>query len=641
MALKKLTRSFAPKSKEIKYLNKTFPEFRQSLIDFARVYFPDTYNDFNESSPGMMFIEMASYVGDVLSYYIDSQFRESLLEYAQESENVITMAQAFGYKPKPGTAAITNLDVYQLCPATDITNNYVPDDRYFLRLNAGMVVSSPNFGVSFRTTQILDFSDPTDREITVYAVDGLNKPLTYLVKKKIQVVSGTIKTTTKTFSAPKKFSKVTIPETNVIEIIKIEDDNGYTWNEVDYLAQDLVFEDKENLRLADDDESTAPFYLLKIKKTPRRFVTRYNSNFELELHFGSGILDDADSRVNLEPTKIGSSEYEINLASTSLDPSDFLATNSYGLAPSNTTMTITYSVGGGLESNVPSNSITSIDTVVVLNDIGTLTGTEQQLFNDIKASLAVNNTEAATGGTEAESVEEMKKNALAFFNAQNRLVTPEDYIVRCYAMPPKYGGVAKVFVAREDQILGIGEANQNPPLGGEFVNDPVSQRKVNLYVIGYNQNKKLVDLNADTKKNLKKYLETYRMLTDEINIINGFVVNIGVNFNIIVYRNFNLNEVLARAISVVADFFAIEKWDINQPIILNDLLLEIASVEGVQSVTELKIFNRYSFKDGGDYADFLYDIDSATENGIVYPSLDPSIFELRYPEKDIIGNAKQ
>lgn len=641
MALRKLDKSFAPKTKEIRYLNKTFPEFRQSLIDFAKVYYPNTYSDFNEASPGMMFIEMAAYVGDVLSYYIDSQFKENLIEYAQEKDSILSIAQSLGYKPRPTTAASTILDVYQLCPALGVSSNYEPDTRFMLRINAGLEVSAVNYSGKFYSSAIVDFSDPSDREVNVYAVDGLSKPLTYLLKKKVRVNAGTRRELKQVFGAPMKFSKITIPDSDVIEIISVIDTNGNRWYEVDYLAQDLVFEDKDNLRVAVSNESVAPYYILKIKREPRRFTTRYDSDFKLQLHFGSGVIEDTDSRVNLEPNKIASDEYTFNLASTSLDPSDFLSTKSYGLAPSNTELTITYTIGGGIQSNVPNNSITTIDNIVFLNDTTGFSPTEIQLFDEIKRSVAVNNPESATGGKQAESVEEIRQNALSFFNAQNRLVTPEDYVVRSYAMPAKYGGVAKSFVAREDQILAINDDQMQPIPGTEFVNDPVGYNKVNLYVLGYNKDKKLTRLNSDTKRNLQKYLENYRILTDEINIMDAYVVNIGVEFDIIVYRNFNMNEVLARAIDAVSQFFLIDKWDINQPIVLNDLLLEIAAVEGVQSVTKVEVFNKYGYKDGADYENYNYDIPAAIENGVVYPSIDPCIFELRYPESDIIGNARQ
>lgn len=644
MALTDLTPKVQGPTKEINYLSKTFDQYKQNLINYAKVYFPDSYNDFNESSPGSLFIDMAAYVGDVLGYYLDTQFRENLIWYAQEQDNIIAIAQSLGYRVKPATASTGFAQVYQLCPARDISQNYIPDDRYFLRLNVGAIFRSPDFGnTAFRTIQIVDFSDPSDREISVYATDINDRPITYLIKKTVQIVSGEIKTYNVSFGSPQKFSKVTLSDDDVLEIIKVTDDNGFVWSQVDYLAQDLVFDDKfVTSPYTGSDESLNPTYALKLKRTPRRFVVRYNEDFKCELQFGSGVLNDFDPLVILDPKKVANSEYQLNLASTSLDPSDFLSSNSYGLAPSNITMTIRYTVGGGLQSNAPSNSITSIDTVQVMNDSTGFTPAELALYNNIVASLAVNNEEPATGGKGQDSVEEIRQAAMAFFNAQNRLVTPEDYLVRCYAMPPKYGGVAKAFVVRDEQINDVLRiTNSQAPSGGQFVEDAVSPHIVNLYVLGYNKDKKLSTLNRNTKANLKQYLETYRVLTDEIRILDGFVINIGVNFRIIVFKNFNMNEVLARCISSLKSYFDIDKWQMNQPIVISDLYTVIGSIEGVQSVVSVKIFNRYAFRDSSDYNDYIYDIDAATINGIVYPSLDSSIFELRYPEKDIIGSAQQ
>lgn len=643
MAIRPVEKSFIPTTKEIKYLSKTFPQFRQNLIDFTKVYFPNTYNDFNESSPGMLAIELAAYVGDVLSFYIDSQFKENLIQYAEEEDNIISIAQSLGYRIKPATAAITDLDVYQLCPARGLATNYDPDVKYLLRLDIGAVFVSQQYNVNFRSVQVIDFADSTDREITVYAVDSNNKPLTYLVRKRIKVISGEIKTHTTSFGSPQKFSKVELPEDKVLEIIKVEDDNGNIWNQVDYLAQDVIFEDTVNLNYPSENSSSiAPMYLLKLKKTSRRFISRYNENFKAELWFGSGILNDTDSLINLEPKKIANSEYETNLGSTSLDPSDFLSSKSYGVAPSNVDLTITYSVGGGIESNVPSNSITTIKTVKVLNDINSFSPAERTLYNEVVSSLSVNNIFPATGGKDKDSVEEIRQNALAFFNAQNRLVTAEDYVVRSYSMPPKYGGVAKAFVVKDEQINSILRNNNSlAPTGGEFVEDRVGPNVVNLYLLGFNQHKKLVRINYDVKNNLKKYLDQYRILTDEIRILDAFVVNIGVEFSVSIFKNYNINEVLARSIDAVRKFFDIDRWQINQPIILNDLYMELAQVDGVQSVLSVTIFNRYRYKDGSDYEDYLYDIPSAIDKGVVYNSLDPMIWEIRYPEKDIIGTVVQ
>ena len=295
-------------------------------------------------------------------------------------------------------------------------------------------------------------------------------------------------------------------------------------------------------------------------------------------------------------------------------------------------------------------TIINFDLLNVANQAEDYSPAEQNLFAQTVDSVAIRNEEPATGGGDVETIEEIHQNALAFFNAQNRVVTDKDYIVRTLSMPPKFGSVAKVFVIRDEQINALSSQNaddllvnndQDPYNNRRYVNDPVAPNSINLYVLGYNSSGRLTALNTLVKKNLAKYLEQYRMLTDDVNILDAFVVNIGVEFNIVVYRNYNMNDVLARAIDAVKDFFDIDKWQINQPLVMNDLRLTIGSVEGVQTVTNVRIFNKYFFKDGRDYQEYRYPTDEAMVDDIIYPSLDPCAFELRYPDTDIIGNARQ
>ncbi len=459
--VQKLTKSFVPTSKEIRYLNKTFPDFRQSLIDFSKVYFPNTYTDFNETSPGMMFIEMAAFVGDVLSYYIDSQFRENLVNFAEEDESIISIAQAFGFSPKPATAAFTTADLFQLVPATESGSSFEPDSRFYLKISANSVFQrSEEFGsVDFRNTEEVDFStNPVEspRKITVFSIDVNNNPLTYLVRKKVKLEAGTIKTITRTFTDPIRFSKIQLPDESILGIIEIIDSNGNIWSEVDYLAADIVIEDKDNIAPVEaTEQSLPPAKNIKFIRTPRRFITRYNSDFLLEVFFGSGVLNDEDELISLDSSKIASDEFQTRLGSTSVDPSDFLSSSTFGLSPANTTLTITYVVGGGLESNVPAGSITKIRQVDVVNDRDVFSDAELPLFDDTVRSVVINNPEPATGGKGQDSVEEIRQSTLAFFNSQNRLVTPADFKVRVHAMPPRFGGIAKAFVIQDDQLAAV------------------------------------------------------------------------------------------------------------------------------------------------------------------------------------------
>jgi hypothetical protein len=359
-----------------------------------------------------------------------------------------------------------------------------------------------------------------------------------------------------------------------------------------------------------------------------------------ELYFGSGVMSDAEEEVYVDSRQIANGQYGTNLLDTvgnvSLNNVNFLNNSAFGLSPSNTTLTVTYVVGGGVESNTASNTITNVQSLIIQNDITAYTQSEIALFNATIETAQIINKIPATGGGAGESIEEIRENALSYFNAQNRVVTTEDYVMRSYALPSKYGKIVKAYAVRDEQLNSI--LTYTDP---RFVDQAINPTSVNLYVLGYNKDSKLTTLNTITKNNLGRYLNQYRMLTDEVNILDAFIVNIGVKFDITVFRNYNIKDVLARAIGVMQDYFSIDKWTINQPIIISDIYYQLGSVEGVQTVTNVEIFNKYLAQNGLDYQNYRYNIQEATVNGVVYPSLDPSVFEVRYPQTDIIGSATQ
>ena len=633
----------APKKsiKEVRYLNKDFEGFKANLIEFSKVYFPNTYNDFNEASPAMIFIEMASYVGDVLSYYIDNQFKESLLAFAEEKKTVYNMAQTFGYKPKLSSPSTVNLDVFQTVPAnfSGAGGGYTtkPDLRYAMILKEGMVVSSTN-GVKFTSQEDCNFKysssfDPM--EISIYESSN-NVPVTYLLKKQIKVSSGETNTEYITFNAAEKYSRVALGNESITEIISVTDSDSNNWYEVPFLAQDTVFTDVENKAANDDTlyqySDQAP-YLLKLLKTSRRFTTFIRQDGKTELRFGAGTSDSPDEEIIPNPENVGSAlAGGVSKLGETFDPSNFLKTKAYGQAPSNTTLTVTYKYGGGINHNAPASTIRSIDSVDITLDESTLSS---NLVATTKASVAINNTIPATGGRDAESVLEVRQNALAYFQSQGRAVTKEDYMARVYALPARYGNVAKAYIVQDVQL-----DNTNVEDTGNL--NPFA---LNLYLLGYNSSKQLTNLNDGVKTNIQTYLSQFRMITDAINIKNAFVINIGVQFNILTKVGYNKQEVVLRAIQKVREFFQIDKWQIGQPIILADLSYQISLTEGVSAVVPpsennpnglpVIITNKFSAASG--YSGNVYDITTATKDGVVYPSMDPSCFELKFPATDIEG----
>jgi hypothetical protein len=616
--------------KDISYLGKDFSQFKQGLIDFTKQYFPTSYTDFTDAAPGVIFLELAAYIGDVLSYYSDNNLKESMLEQATERANIYDIAKSLGYNPNNVVPAYVSLDVFQLVPATGTGANVAPDFNYALSIKPGMRVKQATGNAVFRTLDSIDFNfsssiDTTD--VTIYETDAAtNLPTYYLLKKQVRAVSGNVKTATFTFGTPVAYDKIVLPDPNVIEIISVTESDGDNWYEVPYLAQDTVFESVPNLLENDPDlsqyRSSAPS-LLKLRKAAKRFITRLRSDNKLEIQFGAGISDNNDEEVVPNPDNVGNGLAGFRRSvDIDIDPSNFLYTRTYGQAPSNTTLTVTYTVGNGISDNVPASVLNQVEFIEFDDDINT--SNSAPLVNFVKTTVAANNSVPATGAKTSDTLQDIKNNALANFATQNRLVTREDYIIRAYSMPAKYGSVSKAYIVPDDQI-------SQKDLESRIAN-PLA---MNMYVLGFNESKQLTTLNQAVKENLKTYLNFYRILTDAVNIKDAFIINIGIDFEISVLPNYNSNEVLLRCVNELQSLFNIDKWQINQPIIKSDINTSLANVKGVQSVVGFKLNNLYDSNQG--YSGNIYDLNTATKNGVIYPSLDPSIFEIKFPNRDIKG----
>ncbi len=617
-------------NKSVDYLNKDYNQLKQQLIDFAKIYYPDTVNDFSEGSPGMMFIEMAAYVGDVLSFYTETQVQETMIEYAQERENLFALAYNLGYKPKVTNVSSTKIELTQTIPATTTG----PDWRYAITIQKGSSFSpSTNTNskigdIEFLTQEDVDFNfssslDPT--EVSIFSIDSsTNTPLKYLLKKTVNVISAQIKTKTFNIGAPERFLKLEINDSNIVSIDSVTDSNNNIYTEVDYLAQETVFEEVPNI--ASNDPSLNQYngqtpYLLRNKKVPKRFISRFKANSNLEIQFGAGISDSPDEEIIPNPDNVGLGSLDgRSQLDVAFDPSNFLYTKAYGEVPSNTTLTVNYLVGGGVESNVRANSITKKRTLL------TQANTPGLNVSDQISSISVTNPEPATGGSSGDTNDDIRLNAAASINSQKRTVTKEDYIFRSLVMPNKFGKVSKAYITQDDQISVETSRRIANPNG------------LNLCVLGYDINKKLAILNIATKENLATYLEQYRMLTDSINIKDAYVINLGLDFEIIAKRQYNNDEVITNCIDRLKDHFNTDRWQINQPIIISEVSNLLSAIPGVHTLENVQFSNKFGEVLG--YSKYKYDLDQATLNGVIYPSMDPSIFEIKFPTRDIRGRIK-
>jgi len=612
-----------PTSKNISYTSRDFNTLRQSLIDYSKTYYPSTYNDFSPSSPGTMFIEMAAYVGDILNFYLDNQFQENFIQYARQSSNLYTLAYMLGYKPKVVSPATVELTLYQQVPATTSGSVQVPDFSYAMKLGSGATIgTSTNSDITFIIEDEVDFaysSSSSPTEVQVYQLTG-TQPSRYLLTKKALAFSATVKTKTVAVNSTQDFFTTTITDSNILGIQSIVDSNNNVYYEVDYLAQDMVLQSIQNTNTNDPnfsiDSQNVPF-LLKLIQADRRFVTRFLNRTTLQIQFGSGTNNNEDEIITPNPDNVGLGlPFEQDKLTTAFSPTNFIFTDSYGTAPTaGTSLTVKYLTGGGVGSNVNTGVLNTLNSGNLTFQNTNLNST---LANTIFNTFAVDNLQAATGGGDGDTPEAIKQNSMAQFASQLRTVTKDDYIVRALSLPSRYGQIAKVLAT--------------PQLASQAT----STEKItalDLYVLSYTRAKNLVTSPTALKNNLKTYLSQYRMINDTVNIKDGFVINIGVNFDIVLDSNNNSAAVIASCITYLQSYFQIDKWEFGQPINLKEITQGLDDVPGVQSVEKVEVVNLA----GGNYSQYGYDINAATVNNMVYPSLDPSIFEVKFPNLDFKG----
>ncbi len=612
------------KERSIKYLNRDFQSFRRDLIDFSQAHHSGVFQDYNETSPGMALMDFASYVGDVLSYYQDMQFEELKQDSARQIENVTAFAKRLGYRPSGKRAARGILSTIVEVPATTLNGERVPDELYCPILRKGSRAQGPN-GVSFETLSDVHFSAsaPTESTDETRIVTGsqfdasTGLPTYFAVRKAVEVVAGETKTDIVSIDRFEAFKTIELSNEDVLEVLSVVDSDGNTWTEVDYLPQEVVFDSITN----EGDDSSAVPYVMKLKAVPRRFITdRDPTTNKTSLIFGSG------DGINFDDELIPNiANYALPLAGRSdfttfsLDPQNFLKTRTLGLSPFNTTLTITYRVGGGLQTNVPPKSIGSFSDATLEF---TSTNLDPVRKSDVVGSIECINVKKTDGGAPEETISEIKANSAAFFAAQNRVVTREDYIARVFSLPAKFGKVSKAFVRK----------------------DAINALALDIHVATLDENDHIAQATPTLIQNIKRYLSSYRMLTDAVNLLQTDIINLRVEFGVVISPKFNRNEVLAKCLSTLRDFFKNSNMQIGQPIIFSDINALLKPIVGVISVYDIRIRNVFGTLDGLDYSDnygnsVRFDVQSATQSGILYCP-ENSIFQIKFPGKDISGESK-
>ncbi len=601
----------------INYLSKDYNTINNDLINYAKAYFPNSYQDFSNGSPVSFFMGMVGYVGEILSFYIDKRFQESNILTAIDRKNVINLSSQFGYTHVLSSPSFVDVDFYQLVPnnGTD-----TPNFDYSIVAKQGDVSIISN-GIVFTNVNDIDVSK-YNVEISIYDYNN-GLPSYYLVKQNVKFASLSVGQETFNISTPSDFLKLKFSKTDIVSIISCIDSLGNIWYEVPYLSCEIVCDETENTlsnnSIYSNYYSDVP-YLLNFKRTNKRFIKRINNNDEVEVMFGAGVSSLRNEDIISNVDSFNNLFLDTSIADKNIDFRNFLKTDSFGEVPHNVTLTFRYFYGGGINSNIDSFSLNNINRLNHSFKNNNINVSNDSRAKYIKDNLRVENKEASIGGGGKETINEIKYNSIYNFYAQNRLVSKEDYVARCLVMDPKFGKIHKVYVEKDIY-------NQSSPVNESNI--------VNIYGLSKNKDGKLVKLNEAIKYNLKNYLEQYRLLTENIVIRDPYIINIGLNFSINIIKGFNGDSVLLNCLNKIKEFFNIDKFSICQSIFISDIESLLYETNGVRNVIYIEIVNKnYTH---GDYSNIIYNVDAAIRNNILYSPKDPSIFELKYQNLDING----
>jgi len=598
------------------YLGKDFDSLRDSLATYAKSYYSDQIKDVSESSVAGMFIDMAAYTGDVLSYYLDHQFNELNLETATDPNNVDRLIRRAGVKYGGASPAIVTINFYAIIPATFLNGVYMPNTQYMPVIQSGTQVKS-NSGIIFELTEDLDFSKKNANgnliaSYRIFSQDTSGNPTKFVVKASGLCSSGRVATERFTIdSSYVPFRTITLSNQNINGIIGVTDSDGNQYYEVESLTHDVVFKARTNTMSDSEIVEDA----LTVIPAPRRFIAE-NSRVtgKTTITFGSGDADSLDDDIIPDPSEIALPLYGSNktFRKATIDPNSLLKTRSLGITPTNTVITVSYRYGGGLNNNVGAGTINTISKLIHSFP----PSTPSSVASTIRATFEVDNTETAVGGEDSLSLEDLRAIALNYANSQNRIVTKQDAAARIYTMPSNFGRVYRV----------------------GFRPNPVNPLSSLLYVVSRNSNGQLV-LSSDTLKiNLSKYLNEFRLITDAIDIVDAPIVNLKLNYNVVLYSTAVKNTTLQTINQSLKSYFDIKNYQIDQTILLSDVMNILLNTDGVMSVSNITFIGVNGNVNGVDYSDVIFNVEQNTTNGLLVPP-PGGIFEIRYPDFDIVGNA--
>ena len=601
------------KQRSKSYLARDFESLRAELLNYSQAYFSNQIRDFSDSSLGGLLLDMAAYIGDNMSFYLDHQFSELNIETAVEEYNIENLIRAAGVKIKGAAPAIVEVSLSIVAPSQLYGGTYEPNPDKMPIIKAGTVVSSAT-GVRFELTSDLDFTQRDKfgnikAEYEIYSSDSSGTPEQYKVTMKGLCTSA--KTYSESFNISDTFipfRKIVLGNGDVSDIVSVFDGDGNRYFEVESLTQDVVF--KREIPQTKNEDNDDRLVLLA---APYRFISSTSRiTGKTTVRFGSGDAEKFDDDIIPDPSDFSLPMYgdKKTFEKFSIDPNKLLLSDTLGISPKNTTITIRYRAGGGLRDNVSSNQITSL--VELVTDFkSTVLPSE---IVSIRGTVSCNNDYPARGGDDAPSLQSLKSAAIASRNSQMRIVTKQDLIARVYTMPSNFGRIYRVGVT----------SNPNNPLASV------------LSILSRDDKGNLARATDMVKKNLSVYLDEFRLVSDAIDIVDGMIINYSVQYSIVVSPLANNQIVIQNVNSTIQKYLETKNFQIGQSLNLSNVANLILNSDSVVTLTELQIINLNGIQNGRTYSDVRYNIISNTDRGILYPG-STGIFELKYPNYDIKG----
>tara|TARA_R100001460_G_scaffold86349_1_gene127821 strand:+ start:1862 stop:3655 length:1794 start_codon:yes stop_codon:yes gene_type:complete len=589
----------------INYTSRDFESIKEDLVNYAKRYYPTTFKDFNEASFGSLMMDLVAYVGDQLSFYADYQTNESFLDSAIEFGNIVRLAESVGYR-YPGAARSTGqCSFYIIVPAN--TNTRGPDLNYLPILEGGTVLGSSS-GATFTLVENVDFSD-SNNKVTVARVDSTTgNPTFFAVKAFGQVVSGERFVQSITVGNYQRFLRLKLDQSNITDITSVVDSQGNEYFEVSHLSQDIVFKELVN---TDDNRAAVP-YIIRTVPAPRRFVIERDVADDTYLQFGYGSAENITTNPIADPSSVTLDITGRNyVTDETFDPTKLIESDKFGVVPVNTILSVEYTANTSETVNAAVGAVNSV--VNPTYRFQNQASLSQALIADVIASLEVENETPILGDTEPLTPEEVRVQAFGSQAAQNRAVTRNDYINLSYRMPSKFGKIKRVNVVRDKDSV---------------------KRNLNLYVLSENINGNFVVPNSILKENLKEWLIQYKMINDTIDILDGQIINIGINFEVLPELSANRYEILQSCVEKLKNDYLNVKFNIGEAVYISEIYKLLNDVPGVVDTTNVEIINKAT----SGYSPVEFNVlENMSDDGRFLKIPENSVAEVLLPDVDVTG----